>query len=422
MRGEEAMAAAPPLDRLAWLAGAAAALLHLAGALKSIPLIGALPIDFTIFSIALALPLLILCAITRRWLVAPEIGLPFLAIGALWLWLILAGCWSASGAVLAAKLPEITLFGPIMLFAGLVIAGDSAALRGFCAGVLGAGAAVAVSLAANLAVDRVALGGLPGADPEKWRIAYQVTGLAIAMAAALAAVHWAEARGAVPRLFWLGAALALALAALLPGARAALVALGLCLAFGPVLVLRGRQRPGQAALWLFAVCGLIGAALVLLGGETNQTARTVQRIFVPNMLESSGRLPLWAEALNLAGQAMPFGLGTGGFSLAAGFGEWRGRHPHNLGIEALVEAGLPGFALWLIAFGGAALVFWRLGRSAPSWRVARLLMLCLPMAVTLQVSTDLGNRMAWLTLGLALGIGVTAMAPIRGAGHVRALG
>jgi O-antigen ligase len=140
------------------------------------------------------------------------------------------------------------------------------------------------------------------------------------------------------------------------------------------------------------------------------------------MLESSGRGPLWEEALRLAGLAMPFGLGTGGFSLAAGFGEWRGRHPHNLAIEALVEAGLPGLALWLIAFGGAGFVFWRLGRSAPSWRVARLLMLCLPMAVTLQVSTDLGNRMAWLTLGLALGIGVTARAPIRGAGHVRALG
>jgi hypothetical protein len=68
------------------------------------------------------------------------------------------------------------------------------------------------------------------------------------------------------------------------------------------------------------------------------------------------------------------------------------------------------------------LVFWRLGRSAPSWRVARLLVLCLPMAVTLQVSTDLGNRMAWLTLGLALGIGVTARVPMMEAGHVRALG
>lgn len=412
----------PPADPLLWLAGAATAFLHLAGAMKSIPLLGALPIDFTLLSAALALPLLALSAMTRRWVVAPGIGLPLVAIGALLPWLILAGCWSASGAVLAAKLPEITLVGPIMLLAGLLVAGDDAALRGFCAGVLGAGASVAASLAANLAEGSVALGGLPGADPEKWRVAYQVTGLAIAMAAALAAVHWAEARGAFSALFWLGAALCLAVGALSPGGRAALVALGLCLLLGPTLILFRRQRHGLGAFWICGLLGIVGVAAMMTEAPSELHARAIEHLLAPQVLESSGRGPLWKEALNLAGQAMPFGLGIGGFSLAAGFGEWRGRHPHNLGIEALVEAGLPGFALWLTAFGGAAWVFWRLGRSAPSWRVARLLMLCLPMAVTLQVSTDLGNRMAWLALGLALGIGVTAMAPIRGAQHVRALG
>jgi O-antigen ligase len=421
VRADEARLA-PPLDALAWLAGAATALLHFAGALKSIPLIGVLPIDFTVLAAALALPLLLLCAMTRGWAIAPEIGLPLAAIGALWLWLVLAGCWSASGAVLAAKLPEITLLGPIMLLAGLVVAGDDSALRGFCAGVLGAGAAVAASLAANLAEGSVALGGLPGADPEKWRIAYQVTALAIATAAALAAVRLAETRGAWRRLLPLGAALALVAGTLLPGGRAALLALVICLATGPVLILLRQQEPRLAALWLVALLGLGFAAIAFLGGDTSQTIRALERIIAPNMLESSGRGPLWEEALRLAGQTMPFGLGIGGFSLAAGFGEWRGRHPHNLGIEALVEAGLPGFALWLIAFRGAGFVFWRYGRSAPSWRVARLLVLCLPMAVTLQVSTDLGNRMAWLTLGLALGIGVTARAPMMEAGHVRALG
>lgn len=416
------MAAAPTPDALAWLAGAATALLHLAGALKSIPLIGALPIDFTVFSAALALPLLVLCAMTRRWVIAPDMGLPLAAIGALWLWLILAGCWSASGAVMAAKLPEITLLGPIMLLAGLIVAGDATALRGFCAGVLGAGLLVAVSLATNLAEGSVALGGLAGNDPEKWRIAYQVTGLAIATAAALAAVHWVEARGACPGLFWLGATLALALGTLLPGGRAALLALGLCLLSGPTLILVRRQKPVLGACWVFGLLCLAGVAAMVMEARSALHSRAMTNLLTPEVLESSGRGPLWQEALGLAGQAMPFGLGTGGFSLAAGFGEWRGRHPHNLGIEALVEAGLPGFALWLIAFGGAAFVFWRLGRSAPSWRVARLLMLCLPMAVTLQVSTDLGNRMAWLTLGLALGIGVMARAPIRGAGHVRAVG
>jgi O-antigen ligase len=91
-----------------------------------------------------------------------------------------------------------------------------------------------------------------------------------------------------------------------------------------------------------------------------------------------------------------------------------------LALEALVEAGLPGFALLLLAFGGAAWGFWHLGRSAPFWRVARLMVFCLPIAVTLQVSTDLGNRMAWLMLGLALGLGVSAAPEERK--HVRALG
>ncbi|MFN9090526.1 MAG: O-antigen ligase family protein, partial [Alphaproteobacteria bacterium] len=375
-----------------------------------------------ILSAALALPLLSLCAITRPWLVAPEIGLPIAAIGALWLWLVLAGCWSASGTVLSAKLPEIVLLGPIMLLAGLVVAGDDAALRGFCAGVIGAGAAVALSLANNLAQGSVALGGLPYADAEKWRVAYQVTGLAIAMAAALAALHWAEARGALLGCFWLGATLALALGVLLPGGRSALVALGLCLASGPALILYRQQKRARAALWALGLLCLAAGAALFTATEANQHARDIKRLFSLNTLESSGRLALWGAALALAGSAMPFGLGTGGFSLAAGFGEWRGRHPHNLALEALAEAGLPGFALWLIAFGGSAWVIWRLGRTAPSWRLARILMLCLPMAVTLQVSTDLGNRMAWLTLGLALGLGLRAEAPGKEAFNVRALG
>jgi O-antigen ligase len=409
-------------DRLGWFAGGSAALLHLAGALKSIPQIGQLPIDFTVFMALLALPLLMLCAMSRRWVVAPQIGLALAAMGGLWLWLVLAGCWSASDSVMGAKLREIILLAPIMLMAGLVVAGDDAALRGFCAGVLSGGAVVAFSLTTHLAEGRVVLGGLAGADPEKWRIAYQVTGLAIAMAAALAAVHWAEAPGAARRLFWLAASLALALGAMLPGGRTALAALGACLVLVPLMILKRQQMPGRAALWAFGLCCLAGGAVWFAAGAAGPPARALERYLIPDLLEASGRLSLWGSALGLAGQVMPFGLGIGGFSLAAGFGEWRGRHPHNLALEALAEAGLPGLALWFLALGGAGWCVWKLGRTAPSWRLARILVLCLPMAMTLQVSTDLGNRMAWLTLGLALGLGLRAQPAVMGAGHVRALG
>lgn len=407
-------------DGFAWWVGALIALLHLAGALKSMPLIAFLPIDLTALLALTALPLLAMLAALRCWRLAPELGLPLTAIGALWFWLVLTGCWSASGAVLNAKLPEIILLGPVMLLAGMVVAGDRAALRGFAAATLGAGVVVALSLAANLAEGRVALGGLPGADPEKWRVAYQVTGLAIAMAAALAALHWAEARGALRRLFWLSATMALTLGAALPGGRAALLALGLCLLLGPSLILLRQQSWARAGLWVFGLLLLIGMAALFADGDANPHSRALETLFEAETVETSGRLPLWGAALALAGQSMPFGLGIGGFSLAAGFGEWRGRHPHNLALEALAEAGLPGFALWLLAFGGAAFVFWRLGRAAPGGQVARLLVLCLPIAVTLQVSTDLGNRMAWLGLGLALGLGLSTAAEERQ--HVRALG
>jgi O-antigen ligase len=409
-------------DGLAWLVGANAALLQVAGALKSIPFFGSLPIDLTVLLVLAALPLLALQAVGRRWVVAPAIGLPFAAIGALWLWLVLAGCWSASGAVLNAKLSEIILLGPLMLLTGMVVAGDDTALRGFSTATLGAGVVIAISLAENLAEGEVALGGLPGAEAEKWRIAYQVTGLAITMAAALAALHWAEAQRAGARFFWLGMTLALSIAALLPAARAALVALGLCLALGPALIFLRQQKPWRATFWVMGL-GLLSALGLMSGADAAAShARALDRLLAPETLESSGRLPLWGAALALAGDAMPFGLGTGGFSLAAGFGEWRGRHPHNLALEALVEAGLPGFALWLAVFGGAGFAIWRLGRRAPSWRVARIMVLCLPIAVTLQVSTDLGNRMAWLALGLALGLGLGVEAKGKRGQHVRAMG
>jgi cell division protein FtsW (lipid II flippase) len=43
-------------------------------------------------------------------------------------------------------------------------------------------------------------------------------------------------------------------------------------------------------------------------------------------------------------------------------------------------------------------------------RVAEVAAMVLPVALTVMVSTDLGNRMAWFALGLALSLGVTATA------------
>jgi hypothetical protein len=242
-------------------AGAAAAALHFAGALKSLPGAAALPVDLTLAAAAALLPLALLLAVARRWRLDAALALPLAGCALLPLWLVAAGSWSASAAVLAEKLPQAALLGPAVLAAGALVGAEDTARRCFCSAVLCVGLLVGAAVAWGVATDSVVLGGAPGAaDPARVRVQYQIAGLAIACAAGLAALRLSEARGAGGRLFWAAAVSALAAAALVPGGRAALLGLGLSVAGAPALRLwlgggaalrccgsRRRARPGSAA-------------------------------------------------------------------------------------------------------------------------------------------------------------------------------
>jgi O-antigen ligase len=391
-------------------AGAAAAVLHFAGALKSAPPLAALPFDLTLAAALALTAALVLLATSRDWRAAPGIALPLAACGAFWAWIVLAGAWAPARGIPAARLPEAVLLGPAMLAAGLAVAGDARALRACAGAALAIGAFTAAAIAWGLAADRVVLGGLPGASPDQVRVQYQVAGLAIASAAALAAIRAIEAQRWPARLAWLALVAGLSAAALLPGGRAALAALALALAAAPAVLLWRRGRRGMAMGWLAGVLGgaAVALAIVLANPPLASGLRTVERLAEGEVAQSSGRLPLWRAALDRGGAALPWGLGSGGFTIAAGHGDRRGLHPHNHGLEALAEGGLPGLLLWLLAFGGGAVAAVALGARAEAGRAARVAALVLPMALTVMVSTDLGNRMAWFALGLALGLGVTA--------------
>ncbi|MDO9501326.1 O-antigen ligase family protein, partial [Falsiroseomonas sp.] len=181
-------------------------------------------------------------------------------------------------------------------------------------------------------------------------------------------------------------------------------ALVLGVALAPALRL-GRRAGLAWLLAALAVLALAGLWLLLHPGLVDGL-RTLERLTSePAGLEA--RQGLWQSALGWAGLAAPWGLGTGGFTIAAGHGEWRGLYPHNHALEALAEGGLPGLVLWLGAFGGAALVMVALAPGVAPARLARIAALVLPVAMTILVSTDLGNRMAWFALGLALSLGLT---------------
>ena len=384
---------------IAALAGVAAALLQSAGALKTAPPLAALPVDLTLLALAALLPLLGLLVATRRLLLGPALAVPIAAAGLFWLWLVLAGAWSASDQVLAAKLPELVLLGPLMLAAGLWVGADPAALRALSDASLAVGLALAALVLAGAAAG---IGQLLGVAAAEARVHYQLAGLAIATAAALAAVRAMEARGLV-RWGWLALVAGLAVAALLPGGRTALVALATGVILAPATLLWLRGRPGAALGWAAAaaLAALAGLAALLLDPTRAEGLRTLERL-TGDAAGLEARAYLWAAALDWAGREAPFGLGTGGFSIAAGIGEWRGRYPHNHPLEALAEAGLPGLLLWLLCFGGAACLALRHAPARGASAAARLAALTLPIGFTLMVSTDLGNRMAWVALGLLL--------------------
>ncbi|WP_235907750.1 O-antigen ligase family protein [Siccirubricoccus phaeus] len=393
-------------------AGLFAALLQFAGALKSLPGMGGLPVDLTALALLALLPSLGFLLVLRQWRVSAALGPPLLGAGLLLFWLVLAGGWSRSAHVMAAKLPQMVLLGPPMLLAGLLVGADGPTRRRFALAVVGIGLLVGAGVGWGLAHDRVVLGGEPGADPERTRVQYQLAGLAMACGGGVAALRLVLARGWA-RLGWLAVLGALALAVLLPGGRAALLAFGLGVAGAPALLLWRRGRPGMALAWVALVAAAGGAglaALLLLPGVSADLA-TLDRLFGDPTERTPARLILWQEALLWAGRMAPFGLGSGSFTIAAGTGDDRHLHPHNHALEALAEGGLPGLLLWLAAFGGGvALALRQAGRVAPE-RAAVIAALTLPIGLTVMVSTDLGNRMAWFALGLLFSLGVEARRP-----------
>jgi hypothetical protein len=389
----------------AGLAGIAAALLQFAGALKTTPALAGLPFDLTLVCGLALCGLLPLLLAGGGWRFSRALALPLLGAAGLWLWWVVASVWSVNGNAAMAKLLPIVLVGPVMLVAGLLVGADAAGRQALARTVICLGVFTGAAVAWGVANHAVVLGGAIGADPARIRVQYQLVGLAVATAAGLVATGLVVARGGLALALRGILLLGLAAAVLIPGGRAAFLAMGAVVALMPALLLWLRGTPSRAMLWLAALLliALAGLVFVLSAPERFNGIRTIERILGDPADGPEERLAMWRAALRMVDG---LGIGPGGFPQAAGFGADPGMHPHNHALEALTEGGLPGLVLWLLAFGGAALVaLARLPRVAPERAVA-IGTLVLPVAVTVMVSTDLSNRMAWFALGLALSLAV----------------
>lgn len=387
----------------ATVAGGMGAALHFAGALKAVPPLAALPVDLTALALAGTLAGVVLLLAGRELRLSAALGPALLACGALWLWWVLASAWSPWPAGAAARLRDIVLVGPVMLGAGLVLGADAGARRGFLRATLFIGPLVGLAVAYGLATGNVVLGGEVGRDPTRLRVAYQVVTLALACAAGLAALRCAMAKGWA-RLGWGLLLAALALAALLPGGRAGFLGLLAAVTLAPCLLFTLQRRMGHALGWAGCVAVAIagGWGVLTLAPALLEDLATLERLLRPGGGVASAREIIWTEAWRLGGWT---GLGIGGFPPALGVGLERGLHPHNHALEALVEGGAVGLLLWASVFlGGALLAGIRAFHVAPD-RAAAICAVCLPVALSAMVSTDLGNRMVWFALGLALSLG-----------------
>lgn len=76
---------------------------------------------------------------------------------------------------------------------------------------------------------------------------------------------------------------------------------------------------------------------------------TIFRILYPakTILTEESRVIFIPQALSVWSSYPIFGVGTGGFPIAAGYGDVLGNYPHNIFLELLAEQGLVGTGLYL---------------------------------------------------------------------------
>ena len=187
---------------------------------------------------------------------------------------------------------------------------------------------------------------------------------------------------------WWLAALALGVAILLAGARAAWIAYALVLVFSGWRVLGARRLAG------FALAGLVAAAAVV--AVSPQLQQRVVRTSVALQADGaavdtalSGRARIWEAAACMARTHPVNGVGVRGFRLAwadcdpapaqaPAWGQGEAYHAHQLVLELLSETGLAGLLLWL----AAAWLVWRSWHRADEAARGRARPALLALAVT----------------------------------------
>lgn len=386
---------------LSAILGTSSAILHFSGAVKGLPLPSFLRFNFTppLLVFVFVLSSLRLFRGDLRMSGAASFYLTVLLLLATWL--IIAAAWTAAGEPVHQKLLEITLISPLTCIIGYTIGADHLCFRKFSATVIVIGTLVAIWIPLGTSLKWAVLGGPITLDDI--RIQYQISGLAIAAATLFTLINASFLKHKFS-FFSFFLLLLLVQGLFLSGAKAAMLAFILSTVVITTIICIVTQT-FRSIVWICLLLSLSASGQTiwhfLEPSSFSGLARFYPFIFDFNNIESFHiRAILWRIAIS---KASFFGLGPSGFSLAAGLGELRRWHPHNLLFESLIEGGVFGFLLFLllIIFPFISLLYNRLRLSAAEF--LSLLGLGVIGIIQLSTSTDLGNRMVWMWLSLLVG-------------------
>ncbi len=380
-----------------------------AGVYKKNPKMAWVPVDLTVASFGLSVIIGIFLLFKNGWGVNKKI-LRLLAMFSLFFsWALLSLAWSKSWNYGSPKAVHLAVLGFWSIFGCAVIIGqDKDRLQRFCASLVVLSLWLAIEVVIHIA---------DGTLLKEWDFASNYLGLGrllgLSVLVLVGLLLWGHLR--LFNAILVGLLMVFLVSILMiAGGRGPFLATLVALIIPAVCDVRFSVKSILVRKNLLIFSGLLGVVLVWFITIGNQFFgyTTIDRLWV--LVEGGGgssahyRVWFFSKAYEFWMEAPVFGHGIGEFGSLLGWGDIR-VYPHNLFLEIMVELGLVGLALILLAVYSTLSNFsFRLLRS--DYFLALLVMFVLNAFINGMVSGDLSdNRILLALLGLYAGRSVMPM-------------
>ena len=356
----------------------------MAGSFKAVSLLSSLPVDLT-----LALAVLSAVAVTLRFVTAAAVPRTLYVVVAAWALLIPAAFAVSATEYGVDKVERLLTLTFLCMLAPVVLVRSTTDVERLLWAWTGVCGLLVVSALVNPRSD----GDYAGAQvtTESVDTIGLGVGAGLVVVVTLVALTWRR----LPWYVALPAAGCSLYVLLGSGSRAPLISTLAAVALSTVAT---RRRPRAARVGVVLVLMAVGVAAAFAAAPLYSRARILDLAEGGTTGSVDTRVDLYDIAWNSI-LSRPLGLGWGGYEVVTFLGY---RHPHDLPLEVLVEAGVVFGGLFLLAIVAALVATWRATTDFAGAAAAGVVTLMLGTALS---SGDLNDNRAFF---YALGIGLAA--------------